>query len=240
MAQLYPVAGSKIYIGLKVAPKTKVELADFAGQTWTEIGGWTQAGAIGDTQNTGSQSLISEKREIPFKTTIAGGTMENTFVPDRADAGQVKFKEAIESCKPYAFKIEWGAGCTETGTVTFTSEASEPGIVNWAGHGLAAGSPVVFTNQGGALPTGLTAGTTYYVVAAGLGPSVFSVAATPGGTPIETTGAGTGTHTATAQPVGETDLFYGLALAGSKSGGDATAARTQAWSIAKYSNTVEV
>ena len=48
---------------------------------------------------------------------------------------------------------------------------------------------------------------------------------TPGGAPITTTLAGTGVHTAQSLPVGETDLFYGLAMYGTKTGGDASATR---------------
>ena len=49
---------------------------------------------------------------------------------------------------------------SSTATVTFT-DATE--TVNWTAHGLADGTAVVFANSGGALPTNITAGTTYYV-----------------------------------------------------------------------------
>lgn len=44
-------------------------------------------------------------------------------------------------------------------TVTFTDAGD---VVNLTRHGLRDGTGVVFNNSGGALPTGLTAGTTYY------------------------------------------------------------------------------
>jgi hypothetical protein len=47
----------------------------------------------------------------------------------------------------------------------------------------------------GALPTGLTAGTTYYVVSAAA--NTFSLAATVGGAAINTSGSQSGTHTGT-------------------------------------------
>ncbi|SMC97217.1 hypothetical protein [Novosphingobium sp. B1] len=61
---LQAVAGSKIYIGTRVAPKSAVSLADFTAQeaAWTEIKGWTQSGALGDTQEIISQNVISEGR----------------------------------------------------------------------------------------------------------------------------------------------------------------------------------
>lgn len=237
MAQVFPVAGSKLYIGSRVTGKGTVTAADFAGQVWTEIGGWASAGSIGDTQEVGEQSLINENRVRKFKTTRNAGTMENQFIPVSLDPGQLKFKEAIDDCQPYAFKIVWGGDCAPESVVTIS--VGTPGVVSWTGHGLQAGQPVVFSTTG-ALPTGLTAGTVYYVIAAGLTANSFSVAATPGGTGIATTGAGTGTHTVTAPPAGYTDMFYGMALPGARSGGDATAAHLRTWSIAIDSNVVEV
>lgn len=237
MVQVFPVAGSKLYIGSRVTGKGTVTAADFAGQVWTEIGGWASAGSIGDTQEVGEQSLINENRVRKFKTVKNAGTMENQHIPIALDPGQMKFKEAIDDCQPYAFKIVWGGDCAPESVVTIT--VGTPGVVSWTGHGLQAGQPVVFSTTG-ALPTGLTAGTVYYVIAAGLTANSFSVAATPGGTGIATTGAGTGTHTVTAPPAGYTDMFYGMALPGARSGGDATAAHLRTWSIAIDSNVLEV
>lgn len=81
-------------------------------------------------------------------------------------------------------------GRASTVTITIAS----PGVVSWNNHGLAAGAPVVFSTTG-ALPTGLTAGTVYFVVS----PTTngFSVAATIGGSAINTSGSQSGVHTAT-------------------------------------------
>jgi hypothetical protein len=67
---------------------------------------------------------------------------------------------------------------------------------NSASHGLVAGSRVVFSTTS-ALPTGLAAGTVYYVLAAGLANSTFRVALSPGGSAINTSSAGSGTHSYT-------------------------------------------
>lgn len=237
MSGLYPISGSKLFIGSRVTAKGVVTLSDFASQVWTEVDGWANAGAIGDTQNVGEQDVISQKRTRKFKTTLNGGTMENQFVPMALDPGQIKFKQAIEDCQPYAFKIEWGADCSPESQVTIS--VATPGVVTWTGHGFVAGQPIVFSTTG-ALPTGLTAGTIYYVVSAGLTADAFSVAATPGGAAIDTTAAGSGTHTAVAPPAGMTDLFYALALPGARQGGAATAAHLRNWSIAVDSNIIEV
>ncbi|HET8870421.1 MAG TPA: hypothetical protein VFM48_08250 [Aquabacterium sp.] len=78
-------------------------------------------------------------------------------------------------------------------TVTIT--VAVPGVVSWTAHGLENGREVILSTTG-ALPTGLTAGTTYYVVSAST--NSFSLAATKGGAAIDTTGTQSGVHTATA------------------------------------------
>lgn len=239
---LQAVNGSKIYIGTRVAPKGAVVLADFAAQeaAWTEIDGWTQSGSLGDTQEIISQNFINQGRTRNIKGTLNGGSMENTFAPIVNDPGQLKFKQAIAACSPYAFKVEWGAGCASEGVVTVS--VATPGVVTWPdGHGLEAGAPVIFEGTGGTLPTGLTADTVYYVLAAALTATTFTVSATPGGAAIATTAAGTATSiTATAQPAGSTDMFYGLAMPGAKSGGEANTALLRTWSIQIDSNIVEI
>lgn len=237
MAQLYPVGGSKLYIGQAVTGKGKVSATDFAGTQWTEVGGWASAGSIGDTQEVGEQSLLNENRVRKFKTVLNAGTMENTHVPMALDAGQIKFKEAIDSCQPYSFKIEWGGDCAPESVVTVT--VADPAVVSWANHGLVAGQPVVFSTEG-TLPTGISDGVIYYVIATGLTAGEFSVSATKDGAAVAVTGAGTGDLIATAPPVGMTDLFYGLALPGARSGGDATAVHMRTWSIAVDSNILEI
>jgi hypothetical protein len=81
------------------------------------------------------------------------------------------------------------AGQKSTVTMTIAS----PGVVAYTAHGLSADTPIVFTTTG-ALPTGLTAGTTYYVKTVS-DADHFTVAATVGGSAINTTGSQSGTHT---------------------------------------------
>lgn len=92
------------------------------------------------------------------------------------------------------------AALTMTSAVTIT--IASPGVVTWNSHGLTNGWPVRFSTTG-ALPTGLTAGTTYYVVASGA--NTFQVAAAPGGTAINTSGSQSGTHTGIFAPYGNGD-----------------------------------
>jgi hypothetical protein len=78
---------------------------------------------------------------------------------------------------------------------TVTISNASPGVVTLTSHGFAANDPVVFSTTG-SLPTGLTAGTKYYVKTV-LTADTFTVAATAGGTAINTSSAGSGTHSVT-------------------------------------------
>jgi len=69
---------------------------------------------------------------------------------------------------------------------------ASPAVVSLTGHGLVAGNTVKFGTTG-ALPTGLTAGTTYYVVSPTA--NTFQVSGTAGGPPIATSGTQTGNTT---------------------------------------------
>lgn len=80
-----------------------------------------------------------------------------------------------------------------TATVTIAS----PGVVTSAAHGLAANTPVLLTTTG-ALPTGLSAGTIYYVRNAAT--DTFELAATSGGASINTSGTQSGVHTLYSNP----------------------------------------
>ena len=86
-------------------------------------------------------------------------------------------------------------GTTQTTGVTVTMTIASPCVVTWNSHGMANGSTLTLSTTG-ALPTGLTAGTTYYVV--GAAANTFNLAAILGGTAINTSGSQSGVHTAIA------------------------------------------
>lgn len=73
----------------------------------------------------------------------------------------------------------------------FTADASTE-ILTAAGHTYANGDIVRLTNTGGYLPTGLSTLTNYYVV--GVSGNTLQLSATSGGSAINITAAGTGTH----------------------------------------------
>ena len=229
---MYTMANTKIFIGENpVSAKLEVTPADFQGVNWIEIKGLFNVGELGGEQAVNEFELINSDWMMKSKGTRNGGTMANTFIPLHLDPGQAKFREAIEdNCRPYPFRVERGADCAPESNVTIAIGA--PGVITWAGHGFTAGQPIMFSTDEGTLPTSLTAGTAYYVVADGLTDDAFSVALTPGGAAIETAEASTGTVVGTAPAAGMVDLFQGLALDGARSGGARNDQFTRAYGIA--------
>lgn len=228
---IYTMANTKIFISENpVVAKHEVTPEDFQSISWIEMKGLFTVGELGGDQAINEYELINSNWTMKTKGVRNGGTMANVFIPIHLDPGQSKFRDAIEdNCRPYAFRVERGADCAPESEVTIS--VANPAVITWTGSNFSAGQPVMFSTTD-TLPTGLTPGVVYYVVAAGLTADSFSVAAEPGGTPIETTLAGSGTHTATAPPAGMTDMFQGLATDGAKSGGERSAQFTRTYNIA--------
>jgi hypothetical protein len=85
-----------------------------------------------------------------------------------------------------------GDAVTRTFRVTIT--IASPAVVTWTGHNLVVGDTFSF-NTTGTLPTGITAGTTYFIKTV-VTANTLQIALTSGGTAINTTGVQSGTHMA--------------------------------------------
>lgn len=81
---------------------------------------------------------------------------------------------------------------TGAGFSNCTISNASPGVVTQASHGKSVNDPVRFQANSGVLPSGISAGVTYYVVAANFAANTLSVSATVGGAAINTSG-GSGT-----------------------------------------------
>ncbi len=141
----------------------------------------TQAASISKT--TGAWSVGSGNGGIDAGT-VANNTWYHFYAIRRPDTGVV---DDIFSLAPNTSSVI---------TVTIAS----PGVVTWNAHGLTAGTPIKFTTTG-ALPTGITAGTQYYVIASGLSTNTFQFSTSIGGAAVNTTGTQSGTHTCLAEPI---------------------------------------
>ncbi|MEN0115438.1 MAG: hypothetical protein AAGD15_01840 [Agrobacterium cavarae] len=222
--QLYPVAGAKIDIGPavnNVPDDADIVAGLFTSVSFTEMKGWQTMGSVGDAAALITEAVISSGRDLKAKGTKNAGSMQNNFIVLPADVGQIALIAASQTPYNYPFRIRFDdAPPPKVSPVTIS--VATPGVISWTAHGLAGGTPVKFSTTG-ALPTGLTAGTTYYVV----NPSTdsFSVAATPGGSAIATSGTQSGVHTATTVPTGTVKYFYGIVMSANEQGGGANTAR---------------
>lgn len=81
---------------------------------------------------------------------------------------------------------------------TFTVTIASPAIFSLTAHGLKL-DDIVYFSTSGALPTGLTAGTAYYVISAGLTADAFEVSTSAGGAAVNTSGTQSGTHKVTME-----------------------------------------
>jgi hypothetical protein len=209
MSRIFTTSGARLYIGSAMdAPSGEPTEADFASQAWTEIVGATNLGSAGDTAELVTSQPVGENRVRKAKGTRNAGSTQVVCALNYADPGQLAMIGAEKENYSYAFRLKLNdAPVPRSNTVTIT--IADPGVVSWTGHGLAAGDQVKFSTTG-ALPTGLTAGTAYYVVS----PTTdsFEVAATKGGDPIETTGTQSGVHTATTVPTPSERLFVAFVM----------------------------
>ena len=78
--------------------------------------------------------------------------------------------------------------------ISFTVTIASPGVFTATAHELTEGD-TVWLETTGALPTGLSEDTTYYVVRNGITANTFQLSTTKNGTPIITTGSQSGSHT---------------------------------------------
>ena len=90
--------------------------------------------------------------------------------------------------------LQFEAYADFVGARTFTVSIGTPAIITRAAHGLQPGYQITLATTG-ALPTGLTAGETYFVQADGFTVNTFRLSSTKRGTAINTSGSQSGTHT---------------------------------------------
>lgn len=117
-------------------------------------------------------------------TGTVGNNTYHLFLIKRSDTGVVDVLASLSA--------------TNTGTCTMT--IASPCVVTFAKHGLQVGSSFEFSTTG-ALPTGVTAGTTYYVISTSFGVDSFQFSTSQGGAAVNTSGTQSGTHTLTHKPI---------------------------------------
>lgn len=159
---------------LKYAVFEDQKATNTAGGT-SVSGGWLTA-----TINTQVANTITGASLAANRITLAAGSYEWHSLKS--------FYANNDYIRTRAFRVK------KSTTVTISN--ASPGVVTLAGHGLEVNDEVIFTTSG-SLPTGLTAGVSYFVRTV-LGTDTFTVSATEGGSDINTSSAGSGTHSVLA------------------------------------------
>ncbi len=123
---------------------------------------------------------------------LRGGTTNGTEYTDQkiADGQQNTFFVGYD-LYDYVFYKRQATPPTATFTVTIAS----PAVFTKTAHGLSVGTILTFTTTG-ALPTGLSIATNYFIVSTPTA-DTFTVSTTRGGSPVTTSGTQSGTHTYT-------------------------------------------
>lgn len=124
MADLYAVAGAKIFIGgAAMTPSdTDLTVSNFASVTWTKISDWLQCGSFGDTAALISSDVIDRGRTVKQKGVKNAGQMANQFAVNSSDAGQAAVIAAANGKLNWPFKVEWDdapAGDAPTPTINY-------------------------------------------------------------------------------------------------------------------------
>lgn len=119
-------------------------------------------------------------------TLISSTVAENDFAAYNSSTSYTLGQQVMVASVHKIYKSLRGGSSVVTITV------ASPAVIYWPAHGLANGTAVTFSTTG-TLPTGIVAGTTYYVVNAAT--DTFNVSATLSGSPINTSGTPSGTHT---------------------------------------------
>ena len=115
----------------------------------------------------GGSNCSSTSSTLLFNGAPPGSFSYNNYLPDAGDANT----------------------CGDMFTVTIAS----PAVITKNNHGFVSGDQVMFSTTG-ALPTGLTKFTRYYVLSTGLTTNSFRVSTTNNGTAVNTSGGQSGAH----------------------------------------------
>lgn len=133
--------------------------------------------------------------EFPTHTTSSTGLISGAsrlFLASGADCPMMTW-DLSDASQRYTFAYP-----DDPILITATVTIASPGVITATAHGLTVGRRVGFTTSG-ALPTGITASTIYYVQSVPTA-DTLTISATSGGAVINTSGSQSGTHTLIKDP----------------------------------------
>lgn len=200
-------AGSKLFIG---SASTSTNLLT---DTYTEVGEVVNIGDFGRTYQEVRHDALGSRGTRKFKGQYDDGNIALQLGRDPVDAGQAKIVTARDLDYDYNFYIEENDKPAASGGV-FTVTIAAPGVFTLTAHGYAVGDAVQFSTTG-ALPTGISPATTYYIKTVPTA-DTFTVAATAGGSAITTSGTQSGVHTVTDIPANTKTYFQAKVMSYTK------------------------
>lgn len=181
-AGTWSAAGTSNVDGFEISGSTGSTVSIAAGSCFDSTRAAKMAVATAYTKTTSTWAVGSGNGALD-EGAVTTNSSYHWYVIRRPDTGVVDYLCSLSN------------GRVMPATITIAT----PAVVTCTGHGLFPGAGVVFSTTG-ALPTGLVAGTRYYVISAGITDDVFRVSATIGGAAINTSGSQSGTHTVSALP----------------------------------------
>jgi hypothetical protein len=134
-----------------------------------------------------SSGISAGATTIPLTST--SGISSGNAVGILQDNGEV-FWGTVNGA-PAGGNITLSVSSSWTSTATITN--ASPAVIGCSNHNLVVGDPVRPSTTD-TLPAGITAGNIYYVIASNFTTGQYSISATPGGAAINTSSAGSGTH----------------------------------------------
>ncbi len=196
MANIFTSAGAALLIGTTASDQTT--------DTYVNIASVTDIPEFGRVYNIVKVQTLDDRAVKKIMGSYDEGDLQVKIARDPADPGQAAALLARDVDSDYNFKVTVNDALPAV-SATVTITIASPGQVSWTAHGLPVNTAVKFSTTG-ALPTGLTAGTTYYVKTV-VDANTFTLSATPGGSAINTSGTQSGVHTGTTIPAGSYITF---------------------------------
>jgi len=202
-----PINDTAISTHVSTAPLyTFYYVGDYLFQTYLDS---ADAFAVSKTNDQSNFTATSIYESEVFNTgdasvykSLVEATVTTEFLPT---AGQIILLYQIDENIGTAF---WGKIFTNTTdnsisrtgvniaetSDTVTISIASPAVVTLSNHDFTPGQAISFSTTG-ALPTGVTAGVTYFVISTSLAAGTFQFSATRGGSAVNTSGTQSGTHT---------------------------------------------
>lgn len=117
----------------------------------------------------------------------------------------ISAEKAIQLAAAYNYTPTLALVTSDLSTYTATVNAATD-LFTATGHDYVDGTPVLFSNSGGALFGGIEANTTYFV--RDVATDTFKVSDSVGGVAVDVTSVGSGTNTVTEQAIADVESSY--------------------------------